>query len=112
MTGPRLTDQVVRILQAFLDAPGEDRYGFEIMKASGLSAGSVYPILARLEAAGWLLSDWQDIGLTPEGRPRRRYYRLSEGGLQQAVSAVEERVQIRRPFGARRLAPRPSLGAA
>jgi DNA-binding PadR family transcriptional regulator len=57
------------------------RYGFEIMDASGLPDGTVYPALRRLEDAGMLESSWEDEGsAAAEGRPARRYYRLTPGG--------------------------------
>jgi PadR family transcriptional regulator, regulatory protein PadR len=41
------------------------------------SEGSLYPTLHRLEAEGALEATWRD----GEGGPRRRYYRLTPGGL-------------------------------
>ena len=40
--------------------------------------GALYPALRRLEARGWLDSDW---GVSEKGR-RARYYRLTPRGLQ------------------------------
>ena len=36
------------------------RYGFDIMDATGLPDGTVYPILRRLERRGVLRGDWED----------------------------------------------------
>jgi hypothetical protein len=47
----RMTGSAERILASFLDAPDEGTYGYALMRASGISAGAVYPILARLEQA-------------------------------------------------------------
>ena len=64
------------------------RYGFDIMDASGLPDGTVYPALRRLEAGGYLRSEWEEEALaTEEKRPKRRYYELTPEGvalLQQA----------------------------
>jgi DNA-binding PadR family transcriptional regulator len=57
------------------------RYGFDIMDASGLPDGTVYPVLRRLEHAGCLMSEWEDKkAANEEQRPRRRYYRLTAEG--------------------------------
>ncbi len=57
------------------------RYGFDIMEASGLADGTVYPALRRLEAAGYLISAWEEPSeATAEKRPKRRYYELTPGG--------------------------------
>ena len=35
------------------------RYGFDIIDATGLPGGTVYPALRRLEDAGHLVSSWE-----------------------------------------------------
>lgn len=66
------------------------RYGFEIMDRSGLPDGTVYPALRRLEAAGMLVGEWEDEGeARAEGRPARRYYRLTSAGQAMLVRARE-----------------------
>ncbi len=65
-----------------LAAIGEGhRYGFDIMDATGLPDGTVYPILRRLESRGYLIGRWEDDALAfEEGRPARRYYELTAAG--------------------------------
>ena len=56
-------------------------YGFDIMDATGLSSGTVYPTLRRLEKASLASSSWEDRGAaTREGRPRRRMFELTPEG--------------------------------
>ncbi len=68
-----------RVLQTLLDAPGDETYGLEVVKASGVPAGSAYAILRRLEDEGLLEARWEDID-DAAGRPPRRYYRLNALG--------------------------------
>lgn len=89
MAGPRMTLYVHLVLRAFLAAPGREMYGLEIMRAAGLPSGTVYPILARLESAGWLSGRAEDINPRAEGRPPRRYYRLTAAGTAAARQAAE-----------------------
>ena len=64
------------------------RYGFEIMDASGLPDGTVYPALRRLEGAGHLASAWEDEAKAHKlGRPPRREYRLTGSGRQMLANA-------------------------
>lgn len=57
------------------------RYGFDVMDATGLPDGTVYPILRRLERRGVLEGAWEDEAVAQaEQRPPRRYYRLTEVG--------------------------------
>ncbi len=69
----------------FLRSPTPD---LEIGQAAELASGTIHPILARLEQCGWLESRWEDADPTREGRPRRRYYRLTPDGVQYAATAL------------------------
>lgn len=86
---PRLTAATVAVLRAVLAEPSRELYGLEVCAAAGLPTGTVHPILARLEKMQWLTSDWEQIDARAQGRPRRRYYRLSERGAVRARAAVE-----------------------
>ena len=73
------------ILQAL--AQGH-RFGFDIMEVTGLPSGTVYPALRRLEALDLVTSDWEgDRTARREGRPRRRYYGLTQAGRRQLGEA-------------------------
>ena len=84
----RMTMQTQMILQAVLRDPARELYGLELAEETGLLPGTAYPILMRLEKEGWVTSRWEDISPEAEGRPRRRYYRLTASGAAQASAAV------------------------
>jgi PadR family transcriptional regulator, regulatory protein PadR len=88
MPTPRMTIPTQRVLRLLLEDPGTERFGAEIGAAAGLASGTVHPILARLETLDWLESRWEDIDPRAEGRPARRYYRLTETGRSHAHEAV------------------------
>lgn len=88
MPGPKMTIPTQLVLRALLEHPTHEVYGLEIGAAAGLASGTIHPILARLEALGWIESRWEDIDPAREGRPRRRYYRLSSDGAASARSAL------------------------
>ncbi|MGH8879134.1 MAG: PadR family transcriptional regulator, partial [Stackebrandtia sp.] len=48
---------------------------------TGLPSGTLYPILVRLERAGWVATAWEDVDASAAGRPARRYYRLTADGV-------------------------------
>ncbi len=83
-----MTIPTQRVLEALLDDPQRERYGLDIGEAAGLRSGTVHPILARLEGYGWLVSRWEDIDASAEGRPARRYYTLTADGVQAARAAL------------------------
>jgi DNA-binding PadR family transcriptional regulator len=64
------------------------RYGFDILEATGLPSGTVYPILRRLEHERLARSKWEDARLAQkEQRPPRRYYELTRDGQARAGDA-------------------------
>jgi PadR family transcriptional regulator PadR len=82
----RLTYPTALVFQALLDGR---HHGFDIMDATGLPSGTVYPILRRLDAEGYVRSRWEKEGVArKEQRPARRYYELTAGGGTMAREAV------------------------
>lgn len=56
-------------------------YGFDILDATGLESGTVYPILSRLEDNGLVRSTWEsEARAHADGRPARRYYAMTPAG--------------------------------
>jgi PadR family transcriptional regulator PadR len=82
-----MTLTVQLVLRALLAEPGRV-YGFEVIRGTGLASGTIYPILARLEEAGWLEGERETINPQAEGRPPRKYYRLTAEGTSEARKAV------------------------
>src|SRR5215212_11194747 len=105
--GPRMTIPTQRVLRALIADLTKELYGAQIGAAAGLPSGTVHPILARLEGVGWLQSRWEDIDPRTEGRPARRYYRLTAEGARAAETAL---ARAYRPSPTRRL--RPQVGEA
>jgi DNA-binding PadR family transcriptional regulator len=82
----RITYPTALVLQALLQG---HHHGFDIMDATGLPSGTVYPILRRLDAEGYVRSEWEKEGLARrEQRPPRRYYALTPVGRVAASDAV------------------------
>ncbi len=83
--------QTSQVLQALLDAPAGETYGFGLVKMTGLPSGSVYPILRRLEEEGLLVAREEPIDPTAK-RPRYRiFYRLNAEGRREARTATRDR---------------------
>jgi PadR family transcriptional regulator, regulatory protein PadR len=87
-SGPRMTLTTQLVLRALLEEPSREKYGLQICEAAGLPSGTIHPILARLEKLGWAESRWEDSDPREEGRPRRRYYRLTRDGAESARIAL------------------------
>lgn len=87
MTAVRMTQATRLVVAALLKTPDAPIYGSLVRKETGLQAGTLYPILHRLEVQGWLTAEWEERSAATEARPPRRYYRLTPGGLEAARQA-------------------------
>jgi PadR family transcriptional regulator, regulatory protein PadR len=79
-------------------------YGFDIMDATGLPSGTVYPALRRMEAEGLIGSQWEaEKKAMAEQRPARKYYRITRTG-----AVVLEESQKRYPLVGKLAAEKPA----
>jgi PadR family transcriptional regulator, regulatory protein PadR len=75
------------VLQAVANGYG---YGFDVMDATGLPSGTVYPALRRMEASGLVRSKWEHAAIAQrEQRPPRKYYEVTRSGQLALADAVE-----------------------
>ncbi len=95
----RITAPTLDVLDALLTVDGP-AWGLLVIKATGRQAGTVYPILERLERQGWITSSWDDE--TDRPGPRRRLYEFTPDG----VEAARDLVAARRPPRCPRRPPR------
>ena len=93
MARVRMTQVTALILHA---VGAGHRYGFDIMDATGLASGSVYPALRRLEEAHLLRGRWEDAPAAHRGgRPQRRFYELTSAGEAALAEATEKLASAR-----------------
>jgi DNA-binding PadR family transcriptional regulator len=92
-----LRPSLVAVLQALTAGA---RHGFDVINATGLPSGTVYPALARLEHDGLVESRWEKHEVAQrEKRPPRRYYEVTTAGermLTTAAAALKERERAAR----------------
>ena len=62
-----------------LEQPLAWRYGYELLKLTGLKSGTLYPALLRLSEQGLLEAQWRQAD--DPGKPPRHVYRLTRAGL-------------------------------
>lgn len=88
MTRVRMTQVTALILHAL---GAGHRYGFDVMDATGLASGTVYPALRRLEEARLLRGRWEEAPAAHRGgRPQRRFYELTRAGELALREATEK----------------------
>jgi len=101
--GPRMTEHTRTVLKALLGrgTDAEHRaaaldigvYGLELARQTELPNGTLFPVLERLVQHGWAERYWEkDESAEAEGRPRRRYYRITSKGAELAAHALDSQV--------------------
>lgn len=79
MIRKRALSRHARALLGQLLAAGDRwSYGYELQSLAGIKSGTLYPLLIRLEAQGYLEAEWQQPAAS--GRPPRHAYRLTAAG--------------------------------
>jgi PadR family transcriptional regulator PadR len=96
----RRTPALLQVAAAFMQAPEDRHWGYELSKTAGLRSGVLYPILQRMLDDGWLTDGWENPAEI-QGRPPRRYYELTDvgrselGALAVLASAAAEDARAR-----------------
>ncbi|HZD03655.1 MAG TPA: helix-turn-helix transcriptional regulator [Longimicrobiales bacterium] len=77
----------IMILHALARGHG---HGFDLQEETGLTSGTVYPALERLEEQGLARSSWEDPETArAEKRPPRRYYEITPAGKAALIEGLE-----------------------
>jgi PadR family transcriptional regulator, regulatory protein PadR len=85
----RITTQSLKVLGTLVSS-ADQISGADIGRLTQLASGTLYPILMRLEHAGWIESEWEDGDPHALGRPRRRFYQITALGSRNARTAFKE----------------------
>ncbi|MGD2121758.1 MAG: helix-turn-helix transcriptional regulator [Gemmatimonadota bacterium] len=73
------------------------KYGFDIMEETGLTSGTIYPALDRLETLGFARSEWEEAQVAhAEKRPPRRYFRITRDGARELEKALDRHRSLAR----------------
>lgn len=81
-----LSNQARAALAVLLDAGDRWSHGYDVSRLAGIKSGTLYPLLIRLEAQGYLLAEWHPPA--EPGRPPRHAYRLTARGVELARSSL------------------------
>jgi len=89
----KLSPQTLAVLKYMLDNPKADVFGLQLIEAIGQPAGTIYPILGRLEEIGWVQGEWESMERKDKGRRRRRYYLLTKEGKSDGKKYLREGIK-------------------
>jgi DNA-binding PadR family transcriptional regulator len=90
---PPLAFGSIAVLHAVADG---NRFGFDIIDATGLTSGTVYPALDKLESLGLLTSHWEDARKARrDKRPPRRYFDLTARGAEALADGLARYKNLR-----------------
>ncbi|MHA6721341.1 PadR family transcriptional regulator [Sphingomonas sp. RS6] len=82
------------LLQVLAEERDVWRHGYELMKATGLLSGTLYPLLMRMTEQGLVEAEWREPA--QPGRPARHAYRLTGAGYALAREPADTIAE--RPF--------------
>lgn len=90
MARKRQPSKQMRLLLDALRAQRQEwRHGYDLMKETGLSSGTLYPLLMRMTDQRLVEAEWREP--VQPGRPARHAYRLTAAGLALAREAPADR---------------------
>ncbi|MFJ1561883.1 PadR family transcriptional regulator [Streptomyces mirabilis] len=97
----RMTLPTITVLDVLVETAGTDIHGLEICNRAHLGTGTVYPMLSRLEKAGWVAARWEDDQTWQREanntwRPRRRYYEITGAGRAALAQSRQPKTKLRR----------------
>lgn len=98
----RKTHSLIKIMDALLEDPTARHWGYELSRRTGIRSGVMYPILKRMLACGWLEDGWESGDEVPEGRPPRRYYRVTGEGqevMRRVLADAQQDQRFHSPVG-------------
>jgi PadR family transcriptional regulator, regulatory protein PadR len=75
----RPSKQMLMLLEALSAKSQQWRHGYDLMKETGLSSGTLYPLLMRMADKGLIEAEWHEPARP--GRPPRHAYRLTAAGI-------------------------------
>ena len=75
--------QMCLLLDALSAQRQQWRHGYDLMKETGLSSGTLYPLLMRMTDQGLVEAEWREP--SQPGRPARHAYRLTAAGFALAL---------------------------
>jgi DNA-binding PadR family transcriptional regulator len=93
------SDKSFAVLMLLYNYKHKSFYGLEISKLTGTSAGTLYPILARMESREWIEGEWEEIDPIAEGRRPRKYYKITEKGIPVAREAEHDHKKLFKAIG-------------
>lgn len=97
----------LKVLRALFDGQGTNHYGLALIERTNVKAGTLYPILSRLEKDEWVKGEWENIDEAAAGRRRRRYYQLTGLGEREARQILADTAAELAPPSRRSPASRP-----
>lgn len=85
--------QMKQVLAALAEQSADWRHGYDLMKQTGLSSGTLYPLLMRMTDKGLVEADWHAPAVP--GRPSRHVYRLTGAGAALARDVAHQDMAVR-----------------
>ncbi|MBZ9714416.1 PadR family transcriptional regulator [Deinococcus multiflagellatus] len=77
-----MTTNDLKLAKHLYEEMDGETYALALTQSVGLNTTALYNSLARLERIGWIVGRWEEGTPAQLGRPARKYYRLTEKGME------------------------------
>jgi PadR family transcriptional regulator, regulatory protein PadR len=94
------TYRELKLFALMLEDPAKGWAGADLTRETGIPPGNIYVILSNGQEQGIFESEWEGIDPKVEGRPRRRFFKLTATGVgaaQRALRAVSVKPRMLQP---------------
>lgn len=88
VTERRRTEALVKVATALMETPDERHWGYDTAKTAGVRAATLYRVVDRMLADGWVADGWEQR--VAGGRPPRRYYTVTDKGRAEMQRLLKE----------------------
>ncbi len=92
---PNSSKQAVKLFEELIQGANQWRHGYDLMQATGIKSGTLYPLLIRLKDSGLLECQWSEPAA--KDRHPRHLYRLTKKGVSFAQNLLESRAHRPEP---------------
>jgi PadR family transcriptional regulator PadR len=86
----RITRARVQVTLAIMVDPDAQHWGYDLRQRSGVKSGVLYPMLTRMQAAGWLITRWEEPATIQGKRSPRQYYELTPEGRTEFERVIDK----------------------
>ncbi len=89
------TRTLIRLMEHAIHVFPREFTGYELIKDKKMFSGTLYPLIRRLEREGYLSRRFEEKNELDDGRPARKFLKLTEKGRQLAIEIQRNEAELK-----------------